>query len=148
MPRYLECTYVRKDLVGATLDLGNFPIPEDIKCRPDVPELELDFWKPCLDPVTFVAPDASQVDILRRIITKEDIIVSKKEDAKGDLVFILEKNDIVPLSIVFSLDNFRQKGNMAFTIIKNNTIASQEIRFFNKSQSVTYLCNEPIFNFR
>ena len=149
MPRYLECTYVRKDLVSeATLDLGNFPIPEDVKCRPDAPELtDLSFWKPCEHPITFVAPDDSQVDVLRRIITKEDSIVSRKEDAIEDLVFILEKNDIVPINTIFSLDNLRQKGSMAFPIFKNNTLISQEIRFFNGNQPV-YECNEPIMNFR
>jgi hypothetical protein len=83
MPRYLECTYVRKDLVsGAVLDNGIFPIPQDVKCRPDVPELQMNFWKKTEYPISFVAPDSSQVDILKRLVAKEDEIISKKEDAK------------------------------------------------------------------
>jgi hypothetical protein len=150
MPRYLECTYVRKDLVpGATLDLGNFPIPEDVKCRPDAPELtDLNFWKPCEHPITFVAPDDSQVDVLRRIITKEDSIVSRKEDAHGNLVFVLEKNDIVPIKIIFSLDNFRQNGNIVFPICKNNCLFGHEVRFFNRGHNDVGSCEEPIMNFR
>jgi hypothetical protein len=150
MPRYLECTYVRKDLVsGATLDLGNFPIPEDVKCRSDVPELtDLNFWKPCEHPITFVAPDDSQVDVLSRIITKEDSIVSKKEDARGNLIFVLEKNDIVPIKIIFSLDTLRQGGNILFPVYINQCFLGYEVRLFNQEHSDMRKCEEPIMNFR
>lgn len=149
MPRYLECTYVRKDLVsGATLDLGSFPLPQDVKCRPDAPELEIDFWKPCMDPVTFVAPDATQVDILKRLITKEDTIVSSKEDANGPLVFILEENDIVPVNIVLALSSMIKEGSVQFPIVKNGYMDTYETRFINKVTPVVLRCPEPIINFR
>jgi hypothetical protein len=149
IPRYLECTYIRKDLVpNATLDIGDFPIPQDVKCRPDVPELSnLNFWKSCEHPVTFVAPDDDQVSILKRIVTKEDKIVSKREDARGPLVFVLEKNDIVPLNIIFSLDNMRKIGSVHFPVIKNEYRENYQLRFINDTGSIL-TCNEPILNFR
>ena len=149
MPRYLECTYIRKDLVpSATLDLGDFPIPEDVRCRPDAPELlGLDFWKPCEHPVTFVAPDASQMDILKRIVTKEDTIVSRREDAFGPLIFVLEKNDIVPIQLICSLETLRKQGTISFPIVKNNYFTGYQARFFN-GDGPMFSCAEPIFNFR
>ena len=149
MPRYLECTYVRKDLVsGATLDLDDFPVPQDIKCRPDAPELELDFWKPCTDPVIFVAPDANQVNILERLVTKEDRIVSRIEDAEGPLVFVLEKNDIVPVNVIMSLDNIRKQGSVQFPVLKNGYMESYEVRFINKLVPTLLRCPEPIINLK
>jgi len=149
MPRYLECTYVRKDLVsGATLDFGDFPVPQDIKCRPDAPELELDFWKPCTDPVIFVAPDANQVNILERLVTKEDRIVSRVEDAEGPLVFVLEKNDIVPVNVIMSLDNIRKQGSVQFPVLKNGYMESYEVRFINKLVPTLLGCPEPIINLK
>lgn len=147
IPRYLECTYVRKDLVpNATIDLGKFPIPQDVKCRGDVPELEnLNFWKSCEHPVTFVAPDSEQVAVLKRIITKEDKIVSRQEDADGPLIFVLEKNDIVPLNIIYALDTMRKDGSVKFPISKNGYIENYQSRFINTFGPLL-MCNEPIIN--
>jgi hypothetical protein len=147
IPRYLECTYVRKDLVpNATLDFGEFPIPQDVKCRPDVPELEnLSFWKSCEHPVIFVAPDAEQVAILNRIVTKEDKIVSRREDAVGPLVFVLEHNDIVPLNIICALDRMRTQGSVQFPVSKNEYIENYQTRFFNTFGPLL-TCHEKITN--
>jgi hypothetical protein len=149
MPRFLECTYVRKDLVsGATLDIGNFPVPEDVKCRQDVPELlDLNFWKNCEYPITFVAPDTEQVSVLERLVTKGDKIVSSKEEANdSERVFILETSDIVPVNIILSLSTICNQGSIQFPILKNGYAESYETRFINRVVPALLSCKEPIIN--
>jgi len=145
MPRYLECTYVRKDLVpGVMVDSGNFPIPQDVKCRPDVPELELNFWKRCDVPISFVAKDRAQVLVLNQFITEGDEIISQKENAKNKSIFILEPDEIVPVGIILSLKDV--KDSVEFPILKNGYCESYEIRFINGPQVVR--CNETILRFK
>jgi len=71
MPRYLECTYVRKDLVTAVPSTQKFPGPLDRKCRKDVPELNLNFWEPCERPVSFVVEEGTLERILKKVMTKD-----------------------------------------------------------------------------
>ena len=140
IPRYLECTYIRKDLVSTAVpDLSEFPIELDVKCRPDAPELQLDFLKPCKHPVSFVAPDDEQVSILQRLTTPEDEIVRSKDSAKHSLVFVLEKNDIVPVNIVMSLEDMRKQGSIAFPTVKNGYTVGVQVRFFTDSEQVLTL---------
>jgi hypothetical protein len=147
MPRFIECTYVRKDLApNAVLDYGKFPSELDVKCRDDVPELELNFWRAYSNQISFIAPDDDQVSILKRIITPKDEIVSKKELATHENIFELKTNDIVPINIIFSLENMISQGSLMFNIVTNGFLSSRELRF-TTPKTGTFLCNDPIFNF-
>ena len=103
LPRYLECTYVRKDLVSAAPSIEKFPGPFDRKCRKDVPELDLNFWEPCDRPVSFVLEEGTDDTLLKKVMTKEDEIVYKIEDAKWPRKFKLFKNDVFPYEVIMKL---------------------------------------------
>jgi hypothetical protein len=127
MPRYLECTYVRKDLVTAVPSTQKFPGPLDRKCRKDAPELNLNFWEPCTRPISFVVEEGTDVTLLKKIMTKEDEIVSKIEDAKWPRKFKLYKNDIFPYEIIMKLAHVPD-GNIVFTEVYNGALFIQCVR--------------------
>jgi hypothetical protein len=128
MPRYLECTYVRKDLVTVIPSTRKFPTPLDHKCRKDVPELELNFWEPCDRPVSFVLEEGTDTTLLKKIMTTDDEIVFKIEDAKWPRKFKLFKNDIFPYEIIMKLNNVPD-GNLIFMEVHNGAYVLQSIRF-------------------
>jgi hypothetical protein len=129
LPRYLECTYVRKDLVTAVPSTQRFPGPLDRKCRKDVDELILNFWEPCDRPFSFVVEEGTDVSILKRIMTKEDEIVSKFEDAKWPRKFVILRDDIFPYEIVMSLKD-APDGNITFREVYNNALNLRSTRVF------------------
>lgn len=129
LPRYLECTYVRKDLVTAAPSTQKFPGPLDRKCRSDAAELVLNFWEPCERPFSFVVEEGTDVSLLKRIMTKEDEIVSKIDDAKWPRKFVILKNDVFPYEIVMSLKD-APDGNITFKEVYNNSLTLRSTRVF------------------
>lgn len=127
MPRFLECTYVRKDLVTAVPSTQKFPGPLDRKCRRDAPELVLDFWEPCDRPISFVVEEGTHLHHLKKMLTREDEIVYKIEDAKWPRKFKLNKNDVFPYEIIMGLRN-APDANIVFTEIYNGILATKSIR--------------------
>jgi len=127
MPRYIECTYVRKDLVTAVPSVRKFPTPLDRKCRRDVPELELGFWNPCERPVSFVLEEGTDTTLLKKVMTKEDEIVYKIEDAKWPLKFKLYKDDVFPYEIIMKLVNVPD-GNVVITEVYNGALFIKSVR--------------------
>ncbi len=130
MPRYLECTYVRKDLVTVKPSAEKFPGPLDRKCRKDAPELDLNFWEPCSRPVSFVLEEGTDETLLKKVMTKEDEIVYKIEDAKWPRKFKLFKNDIFPYEIIMKLAHVPD-CNIVFMEVYNGA-------FFLKSARVVF----------
>jgi hypothetical protein len=130
MPRYLECTYVRKDLVTAVPSTRKFPTPLDHKCRRDVPELNLNFWEPCARPVSFVLEEGTDTTLLKKVMTKEDEIVYKIEDAKWPLKFKMYKDDIFPYELIMKLSQ-APDTNIIITEVRNGA-------FFIKSHRVVF----------
>jgi hypothetical protein len=127
MPRYIECTYVRKDLVAVVPSTRKFPTPLDRKCRKDVPELDLNFWEPCDRPVSFVLEEGTDTTLLKKVMTKEDEIVYKIEDAKWPLKFKLYKNDVFPYEIIMKLAHVPD-GNVVFTEVHNGAFFIKSVR--------------------
>jgi hypothetical protein len=127
MPRYLECTYVRKDLVTVVPSTRKFPTPLDRKCRKDAAELELNFWDPCEKPVSFVVEEGTDTTLLKKVMTKEDEIVSKIEDAKWPLKFKLCKDDVFPYEVIMKLAHVPD-GNVVFTEVHNGAFFIQSVR--------------------
>ena len=127
MPRYLECTYVRKDLVEAAPSIKKFPTPLDHKCRGDAPELLLNFWEPCDRPVSFVLEEGTDTTLLKKIMTKEDEIVYKIEDAKWPLKFKLYTDDVFPYEIIMKLAHVPD-GNIVLTEVHNGAFFIKSVR--------------------
>jgi hypothetical protein len=128
MPRYLECTYVRKDLVKAAPSVHKFPGNLDRKCRKDVPELDLNFWYPCEKPISFILEEGADDKLIKKVLTKEDEIVYKIEDAKWPHKFKIFRNDIFPYEIIMKLHSAPDK-NLVFTEIHNGALVLKSLRF-------------------
>ena len=129
MPRYLECTYVRKDLVTVVPSTQKFPGPLDRKCRLDVPELELDFWEPCERPISFVVEEGTDTRMLKSIMTNEDEIVYSEEEAKWPRKFKMFKNDVFPYEIIMKLDKIPD-GNIVFIEVHKGSLFLPSLRVF------------------
>lgn len=147
MPTVLECTWVRKDLVSdATLSEESYPTELDYKNDSESPELELNFWKPIERPISFVAPDREQRDVLERFKTPEDQIVSDIQEAKHSRIFVLKTGDQVPYEIIMGLDSIKQEGSFVFPIVSNGVV-TQDVRFMNGRGPMLSI-QMPIFNFK
>lgn len=147
MPRYLECSWVRKDLVhSAKPSTVRFPGPLDIKCRQDVAELELDFLDDNFPPISFVCENPNHRDMLEAIITRDDEIVDAPEKAKHDRIFMLKSGDVFPYEIIRSLHKINISA--AIPVIYNGSLVGQEVRFFIKNSQNIGEMKFPIYNLK
>lgn len=109
IPRFLECTFVRKDLVelvGPSTE--SWPSALDVKNREDADEMApLNFWESPDKPITFIAPDQEQRTVLKQFVCPEDEVIPEGP-GKYPSRFILESGDIVPLYLVSQLKNAGQ----------------------------------------
>jgi len=145
MPRYLEAVWVRKDLVAdVSPNVEEYPTPLDIKCRPDAPDIcPLEFWKPCPRPFTFVAPDESQRETLRKIVCKEDEIISEGVPKHSD-VLTFKTGDQVSIPLVLNLKNVPVCKEIYVPICRRN-FNDIEKRITSSGEGILQL-NIPIFN--
>jgi hypothetical protein len=74
-----------------------------------------------------VVEEGTDVTLLKKIMTKEDEIVSKIEDAKWPRKFKLYKNDIFPYEIIMKLAHVPD-GNIVFTEVYNGALFIQCVR--------------------
>jgi hypothetical protein len=147
MPRYLECSWVRKDLVhGATPSVESFPGPLDIKCRPDAEELQLNFWDDDVPPVSFVTDDPAHIEPLRAIMTQSDEIVSAPEKARHDRLFLLRKGDVFPYEIIRFIHRFQ--FSVSIPVIYNGALVNPEMRFVVIGSSNAGEIKVPIHNLK
>lgn len=128
LPRYLECTYVRKDLVEVVPTIQKYPTPLDFKCRKDAPDVPHDWWEPCNKPISFVVEDGTDVTLLKKIMTREDEIVYKFEDAKLPRKFVISKRDVFPYELIMNLYHVPDV-NVVFPIRINYALVSKMHRF-------------------
>jgi hypothetical protein len=147
MPRYLECTWVRRDLVkvGAP-STATFPTALDIKCRGDVPDLPLDFWKKKCPPVSFVLGEESQRHFLKAVITPEDQIVTDESQAIHERIFILKPGDIFPYLHICSLHNFLT--TTMFPVVYNGAFVVLETRFIHKGSRQVAQTQTEMYNLK
>ena len=146
IPRYLECVYVRKDLApGAAPNTDALPGPLERKCRPDVPELDIDFMIPNDKPVSFIVNDPINSKLIQMLLTDDDEVISDINKAKNDRIFVIQPGDLFPYNIIMSLSQF--PGNIQFKVVYNGFV-NFENRFFIKNCPNLHTSDAPIFNLR
>jgi len=144
IPRYLECAWVRKDLVSkATPSTARLPHPLDTKCRPDVPDVSYDFIARQSPPVSFVVTDNINKNILNNILTDSDEVVPALEEAKHDRIFIIKPGDIFPYEHILGIPQY--PGNIQFPVGYNG-LYLPEVRFIIKNSQNSYETKIPIHN--
>lgn len=154
MPRFVECTFVRKDLikepVPSTID---YPTPLDRANRSDEEDLKMDFWKPIKTPFSFVVASNEQREVLSRLVCPEDEIIDDFDKVKNDWVFVFRPDDIVPVDIIASLGD-GVDGESAIFQIKTpvccNGPISNEVRIYNRNPKTgqSAMSNRPIYNLK
>ena len=139
MPRYIECTWVRKDLVKqAVMTNEMYPTALDSKNRFDVPELEMSqLWLPIKYPISFVCSESHQKEVLMALMCREDQIVRQVENAVNDWVMIFMPGDVVSVRLVNELDQLiRDAGCSHIALaVSHRGVVEYEVRLQNKHQN-------------
>jgi hypothetical protein len=145
MPRYLECTWVRKDLVTVTPNSEIRPTPLDRVSRPEegILDVTYDFLNKCTQPVSFVVNDGINLKIMKMLITDGDEIITTAESAKNDRIFIIQPGDIFPYRHVMSISEFQH--SLAFPVSRNG-LFNMELRFIVKGSDHLNHGQDAIFN--
>lgn len=144
MPRYLECVWVRKDLVkviGPSIDA--LPHPLDNKCRDDVPDVSYDFIFRSSPPVSFVVSDSINLQIIKNILTNNDEVVSEVQLAKHDRIFMIKPGDVFPYEHILNIPTY--PVNIIF-YINYSGIYIKEPRFIIKNCNLECESKCPIHN--
>lgn len=154
MPRYIECTFVRKDLIKEPVPSNiDYPTPLDHKNREDAPDVKMDFWKPIKTPFSFVAPSDEQREVLSRMACPEDEITDDFTKAKNDWVCVFRPGDIIPVDIITALAEIIDGPtpiDRIVTPVWYNGLVNHEARIYNvKSNGEnSVLAQRPIYNLK
>jgi hypothetical protein len=146
IPRYLECTWVRKNLVrGAVLSDDALPGPLDIPNDPNTPDMALDFWKRQAAPVSFVAPHHEKY--LRTLMIPGDEVVATEAEARNKFIFILKEFDVFPIQIIMSLHMY--DFSLEFPVAINGSFQEYELRYIKKgNEFVKGQSKTPIYTLK
>ena len=147
VPVVIECTWVRKDLVtNATPCTSKYPTELDFRNDNESPDLEITFLDPINKPISFIVADAEQRELVERLITSDDEVISYAKAPRHSRIFTLKKGDYVPIQIIEALDTINPPGTYAFPVVTNGIVA-YEHRFVNGVGPI-YQLDAPIFNFK
>lgn len=144
MPRYIECTYVRKDLVphnNVKIDTSSYPTPLDQTGCKEKPEVTLEFLKPLSHrPISFVVEDSLQIPLLEGFLAPGDEIVSEYTMAKNSKIFLVLKGDYIVPQLILELENIKAPGNYMFPVL-SNTDVRMRVRLIIDNSHATYQVN-------
>jgi hypothetical protein len=139
MPRHLECTWVRRDLIKEAT-------PTTVPCE------DLRFWLPAEHTVSFVTENPVHHDALRRIMNEEDEICADATKATKDYIMVFEPDDLIPGDIIVELDKlFKNEAKIDKIVVPvvYNGLVSQQARIYKRETTtdVTVLIDRSMFNF-
>lgn len=122
IPRYLECTFVRKGLVpcgGPSNE--DWPTPYDTICRLDAKDVKQDFWKrePYIRLNFDIQPE--HVDLAKTLLGPGDAIGADPGTFDGFTLKLL-KGESFPWPLVFYLYNVKEPVNICIPIIVKNVL--------------------------
>jgi hypothetical protein len=144
MPRVLEATWARKDLVASSATPRAEPVGE------------MSWWLPTEHPVSFVTTDPEHIPLLRRMVAQGDEVVGTIEEATKEYVLVLEKGDVVPVDIIMGLTGLIEANpdaEMIASPVVYNGLVSVQARFYKRgtaesSNDKTRVTERMIYNFR
>ena len=103
IPRYIECTYIRKGLVETFPCNETYPTPLDMVGRTDVPDVQQQFWKTNAFPVNFMV-EPEHIPYVRGVMTRQDTL---NDPNFSGVSFHLKKGELFPYRLVYSLNNIQ-----------------------------------------
>jgi hypothetical protein len=101
IPRYIECTYIRKGLVETFPCNETYPTPLDMVGRPEVADVQQQFWKNTCVPVNFMV-EPEHFPFVREVMTRQD---SLNDPKFSGFTFRLNKGELFPYRLVYSMKN-------------------------------------------
>lgn len=106
IPRYVECTFIRKGLVETVDCIDRYPTPYDMKSRIDAKDVVQEFWKMVpAAPINFKVDDV-HIPFVKAVMAPGDTI----NGPEHGFTLTLYKTDAFPLRIVYSLDDMVNMG--------------------------------------
>lgn len=106
VPRYVECTYIRKGLVETYPCIDKYPTEWDMKSRTDARDVLQEFWKRESAPVNFKVAD-EHIDYVHDVMTPYDVINQKDYDG---FTFELKEGETFPYQLVYALKDILSQG--------------------------------------
>ena len=121
VPRYVECTYIRKGLVETYPCIDKYPTKWDMISRPDVRDVVQDFWNIRCVPVNFEVSE-EHIPFVKDVMTSYDTINVK--DSTGYTLHIKE-DETFPYQLVYALKDIFSQGvnNVAIPVIRQKVFS-------------------------
>lgn len=134
VPRYVECTYIRKGLAKTYPCTDNYPTEWDMKSRTDVPDVVQDFWNSKGMPVNFEVSD-EHIPYVEDVMTPYDVINAKEWNG---FTLVLKENETFPYQLVYTLKDILSQGinNVCVPVVRQRVIGI-ELRIFHPDASKT-----------
>lgn len=106
VPRYIECTYIRKGLVETYPCIDKYPTEWDMKSRTDARDVVQEFWKRNSVPVNFKVAE-EHLDYVEDVMTPYDVINQKDYDG---FTLELKEGETFPYQLVYALKDILSQG--------------------------------------
>ena len=120
VPRYIECTYVRKGLVETGPCTDEYPTKWDMKSRDDARDVLQEFWRRESPPINFKVAD-EHIDYVESVMTPYDTI--NQNDYNG-YTLELKEGDAFPFQLVYALRDMVDKeiSTICVPVVKTRVV--------------------------
>ena len=124
IPRFIECTFVRKNLVETCPCTETYPTPFDMISRTDaVGDVNQMFWNVSPTPINFIIPD-SYMKFIKELLCPCDTV----NGATDGFSFTVKETDAFPYNVIYSLEDVvKHEKNIGFLVMKNK-VGNLEMR--------------------
>jgi hypothetical protein len=122
IPRYLECTFIRKGLIETKPLVDTYPTSLDNKCRVDARDVYHEFWNMVPIPLNFKVDD-EHIPFVQSIMCPCDTI----NGPDTGYTFMLVDTDAFPFKTVYALNDIMSKGlyNVNFPVMLKDVACFQ-----------------------
>jgi len=128
IPRYVECTYIRKGLVETYPCIDKYPTEWDMKSRTDARDVVQEFWKSKCVPVNFEVAE-EHIPFVEDVMTPYDTINVKESTG---YTLKLKEDETFPYQLVYALKDIISQG------IHNVCVPVTRQRVFSLEPRITH----------